>query len=377
MEEREEVEEEEEEEVWSDSVFWLSSRVCRRLLKWYTDNRPLSTELDAYTHILPCLGVRMEAAKVEDYTDFRCEMLPLVRGASFKVITLPQSTFYHLGTMEEYVENFNTAEDFITELGINRNTSNLRKVCVEALGKEREEGKEGEEGEDTITPQGTIIESYFLSRDIKLKLPKITTRYVIEHCRVGVTLRLDGDAILSNCSLVSTPTVPLPPGTVVGIPGGTLFHTVPILHEGRTLYVTVAFDLDAPMKVKTNQLKDVRIFGRTLKDVVDTLGLTEEEVKEGRGVVSLWDVPIFASAKTASESFWLTHDIVCRVKGEGEGVLGVRGEGVGVVGGKGEGDRIGCEGRRRLFSMKDVVGLKDLNTLLEDRKCLVESVASG
>ncbi|KAG0710940.1 Fucose-1-phosphate guanylyltransferase [Chionoecetes opilio] len=117
---------EEEEQVWSDSVFWLSSGVCRRLLKWYVENRPLSGELDAYAHILPCLGARMETAIPDDYTDYRAQMLPLLRGASFKVIALPQSKFYHMGTMGEYVANFNTAEDFISELGIDRNTSNVR-----------------------------------------------------------------------------------------------------------------------------------------------------------------------------------------------------------------------------------------------------------
>uniref|UniRef100_A0A0P4WAQ6 GDP-fucose pyrophosphorylase domain-containing protein n=2 Tax=Scylla olivacea TaxID=85551 RepID=A0A0P4WAQ6_SCYOL len=374
-------EQEGQEEVWSDSVFWLSSGVCRRLLKWYRDNQPLPAELDAYAHLLPCLGTRMVAASAEDFSDFRSQMLPLVRGASFKVITLPQSKFYHLGTMQEYVGNFNTAQDFISELGIDRNTSNIRgSASVECLVKEGHgEGKEA--GEDTVKHtrmQGTIIESYFSSPDVRIEVQNTGTRYVIEHCRIGVTLRLSGDTILSNCTIVPYPAMPHTPGTAVHLPAGTLFHTVPVTYQAQSLYITVAFDLDARMKAESSDLRDVRAFGRTLKDVIHTLGL--EEVKDMGKIskISLWNVNIFPAAKTASESFWLTHAAVCKVMGVSGGPDGVDGALKGrEEGGDGHGNGVGCDDERKWFSMKDVVEMKDLNTLLEDRTRLVMSIRDG
>lgn len=367
--EQEEGKQGQQEEVWSDSVFWLSSDVCRRLLKWYKDNQPLPTELDAYAHILPCLGTRMTSARAESYTDFRAQMLPLVRGASFKVITLPQSKFYHLGTMQEYVENFNTAQDFISELGIDRNTSNRRGGgAVEYLvGEGHGKGKEAEE--DTVKRagmQGTVIESYF-SPDVQIELQDTGTRYVIEHCKIGVTVRLSGDTILSNCTIVPSRTMPHVPGSAVHLPAGTLFHTVPITHNDQLLYVTVSFNLDARMKAETSDLKDVRAFGRTLKDVIHSLGL---EVKDtGNVKTSLWNIKMFPAATTASESFWQTHSAICKVMGGSEGVKGQE------IEGDGSGNGVECNGERKWFSMKDVVEMKDFDRLLEDRRRLVMSIS--
>ncbi|XP_050739944.1 uncharacterized protein LOC127010143 isoform X2 [Eriocheir sinensis] len=146
----EEEEEEEEEEVWSDSVFWLGADVTSRLLKWYTENRPLDRELDAYAHILPCLGKRtghggrsggmgQEQKGLQSGVgqDFRPELTPILRGAKFKVIALPKSKFYHLGTMGEYLGNYNMARDFVFELGIVRMTGRVGEaveVCVSSSG---------------------------------------------------------------------------------------------------------------------------------------------------------------------------------------------------------------------------------------------------
>lgn len=321
--------------------------MCQNLLQWYTKNTPICSELDAYAHFLPCLGTRMVDAKPSNFQDFRCAMLPILQGVSFKVLLLDESEFYHMGTMEEYLMYFNIMKCFCEELGIMKNTSNLH-FPYRLKAKEH------------LPPSsfdlGMIIETYFSDPSIKLNIPKSSTQFVIENCYIDLPFKICGNMILSNCVIQECCSISLL-SKELSLFGNLLYHTVPIMFQGKSLYVTVAFDLNANMKKVADDLSDISNFGCSLNDVSHILGYKMEEVvPASSGRVSLWTARIFMGGPTAAESFWLTHHAINKIKHKHDG----------------EPQQTNIDGCRssHLFSMSDVVKLKDLEMLLKDREHL-------
>lgn len=339
------------EKVWSDSVFWLSGQVYHRLLQWYRTKAPISTELDAYAHFLPCLGTRMASAKPTDFQDFRSELLPILKDFSLKVLLLNESEFYHMGTMKEYLMHFNVMENFCAELGLMKNTSNLQNPCIL---------KVAEHLSPTYFKNGMITETHFSDPTIKITVLQSSTQFVIENCQINLSFKVHGDIIMNNCVLEECSHIALLTDEV-NLFGNLMYHTVPIMSEGQSLYVTVAFDLTANMKCVSDNLSGVYNYGCSLSEMSRILGYkTTEVVPKSLDSVSLWAAKIFVGGSTAAESFWLTHHAINKIKNEQEG------EPL-------QTDITSCKGSR-LFSMRDVVILKDMETLLKDRDHLSSSM---
>ncbi|XP_071513134.1 fucose-1-phosphate guanylyltransferase-like isoform X3 [Panulirus ornatus] len=333
--------------VWSDSVFWLSQQVCQCLLQWYKENAPLSSELDAYAHFLPCLGKRMVDAKPSDFQDFRSEMLPILQDFNLKVLLLNESEFYHMGTMEEYLKHFNIMATFCEELDVMKNTSNLHSPYI--LKSEEHLPSSSFDG-------GMIIDTYFSEPSTKITILEDSTQFVIENCYIDISFKVCGNLIMSNCVVQECHSISLL-SKKLSLFGNLLYHTVPIIFQGKSLYVTVAFDLNANMKSVANDLSDIYNFGCNLYDVSHILGYKMTEViPNPSNNVSLWTARIFMGGPTAAESFWLTHHAINRIKHEHDG------EPL-------QTNIDGCKSSQ-LFSMSDVVKLKDLEMLLKDREHL-------
>ncbi|KAK3885353.1 hypothetical protein Pcinc_010432 [Petrolisthes cinctipes] len=327
------------ERVWSDSVFWLGWDICSDLLHWFDSHHPISSELDAYAHFLPCLGSNKAKAKPSDFSDFRSNMLPIFQGRKFSVILLPDSEFYHLGTMEEYLAHFNVMKNFSHELGIQKNTSNIDNPC---LLKDEQENFQPE-----VTNAGTFIQTHFSHQNLKVTVPDEFIQFVIEKCVIDLPINLTGSVIVSGCSIQKCSSVSLLSNTVT-IFANLLYHTLPIIHQGKSIYVTVAFDLNAKMKAASDTLSGLNNYGRKLSEVVQILDL--KLVMEHGQKLTLWNARMFTGADSAEESFWLTHHDINKVVCETEGTPL-------------QTDVGNCR-KTGLFSMKDVVEQKDLKKLV-------------
>ncbi|XP_042867302.1 fucose-1-phosphate guanylyltransferase-like [Penaeus japonicus] len=335
------------EQVWSDSVFWLSAKLYDKLLKWYSNNTPLTSELDAYAHFLPCLGSRMKQSKPSDFSDFRAEMLPLFQDCNFQLLLLSKSKFYHLGTMEEYLIHFNILEIFCRELGIVKNTSNIPKPFI--LGGERS-------SEGVGVHKGMVIESYFSDTTPGITVLEDKVQIVIENCHVEVPLQIEGNTIISNCTLKKCPNVRFLHERL-SLFRGLLYHTVPVTYQNQSLYVTIAFDVDANMKKTSKNLSEIEVYGTTLSDVICYLGYKAEEVRPSNAAtISLWTAKLFVGKPTAAESFWRTHHNVSLVLDKLQGVP----------------KQTECDESNNavMFSMHDLTLHKNLETLLRDREYL-------
>lgn len=296
------------ERVWSDSVFWMGWDICSDLLHWFDMHYPMSRELDAYAHFLPCLGSRKSNAKPSDFSDFRADMLPIFQGRKFKVILLPDSEFYHLGTLEEYLAHFNVMKNFNQELGIQNNTSNIDNPCL--LKDEQGNSK------PALTNVGTFIQTHFSNPNLRVTVPDEFTQFVIEKCVINVPITVTGSVIISGCCIQKCSSVSFLSSTVT-IFDNMFYHTIPIIHQGKSIYVTVAFDLNAKMKAEADTLSGLENYGKKLSDVAHILDLKSVP---GRGQkLSLWNARMFTGADSAEESFWLTHHDINKVMCETEG----------------------------------------------------------
>ncbi|CAL4058583.1 unnamed protein product, partial [Meganyctiphanes norvegica] len=335
-----------EEQIFSDSVFWLSHKVCQALLMWYADNNPLDSELDAYAHFLPCFGTRMKDVKPENYKDYRSQMLPILSGFKMKVILLNESNFYHIGTMKEYLQHFCEMESFNKELGLINNTSNIDNPF-----------KNGHRYESEMSlgkVKGVVIQSHFYNSCI-VSAPE-DCKVLLEYCQIGVPISVQGDIILSNCIIQECPTVKI--FGCINLFDNLLYHTSPIHQNERKSYVTVAFDLDSDMKRKTHCYSELVLFGKPLSHLLDISGYTERNITSGvehGGMVSLWTVKIFPKGNSAAESFWLTHHLVSNSKQHGNRAQQIE---------------ISVCNESLFYSMSDVVELKDIDTLIKDRNDL-------
>ena len=331
------------EQVWSDSVFWLSENTCRNLIKWYTNNSPISSELDAYAHFLPCLGTDMKDANPSNFKDFRSEMLPIFKDCSLKVLLLQHSKFYHLGTMEEYLEHFTCKGDFISELGLLKNTSNKENPFM---------------SKNSCTPMTSMpdkvmmIETYFASPDVRITLESEESLLVLEYCQIYMPCFTKGNIIVNNCILKKCPTITFKFDRA-DLFDNLLYHTVPI-RSTQLQYVTIAFDLAASMKKSYKNLSDVSYLGCSLDEVIQVLGYKESEVRGGSELVSLWTAKLFKGACSPEESFWLTHNAVNMIRSHQDKIAI-------------QTDITGCNKSVSFFSMKDIVEYKDLDTFMAER----------
>lgn len=331
--------------MYSDSAFWMSDTVYRALLSWYT-SFSLDSELDAYAHFLPCLGINMRKYPRERFTDYRKEIFPILENFEFKVIVLKESKFYHLGTMQEYLDNFTTSKTFLEELSIERDTSNYS-LC--SLEKEKRIHR-------TVESQPSIVFSYLSEQD-QITWVDTSCCSVIEWCFIALPLRIPSKVILSNCVLKRSDGVEYNQNPV-SILGGFLYHTVPITENWEqrgASYVTVAFEIEADLKQKHNDAYSVSVAGVSLDRVMKEGNLDENLVLAEGKPYSLWSLKLFREADTAEESFWKTHHFINCILHWKDGTPMKT--------------NIDFSNKElKLFSMKDISRLRNFEVFLKDRK---------
>ncbi|KAG0419989.1 hypothetical protein HPB47_003747, partial [Ixodes persulcatus] len=105
-----------EEIAFTDSAFFFDSSVMCRMLRFYEKVKPLSYEIDAYGDFLKALGTKARDVGNVDAPDGCGDTKPSIqdelRSSDLRVIVLPSSRFYHLGTTLEYIENLCTSKTF-------------------------------------------------------------------------------------------------------------------------------------------------------------------------------------------------------------------------------------------------------------------------
>ena len=162
------------------------------------------------------------------------------------------------------------------------------------------------------------------------------------------------------------------------VPSGFLYHTVAVKVDTQRKFVTVAFGVRDDMKFSVDIARAVSLqFGGKLMEKVfqiNSEALNTQSVFGDRGFVSLWNARLFTAHSAMSESFRQTVKLVSCLQSQVSGFCSVNKD---------------CElifsvqeifeisKAERLFSMEDIVNLKDCQGILEFRKKLKFKISSS
>lgn len=286
-----------EEFVFTDSAFFFDSSVMHQMLWFYEKVKPLSYEIDAYGDFLKALGTRSKEVSNVNTPSGCGEAKPSIQDAlgnsDLRVIVLPLSKFYHLGTTLEYIENLCSNKTFKHELSTSRFVSS-RFTCPAT---------------EQNTPshvEGVVMGS--------LLHPScsVGSTVVIEHCCFETPVAVRKNCVISNCKLA------VDTSGLVDVPSDSIIFTACVANSNVRGYVTVAFGVQDDLKFVSKEKESLSYFGKTMGDLIQsgTVGLNSVFEEGCSDTYSLWEARLFAVKPTMSEAFLSTlHFVRCVTTG--------------------------------------------------------------
>lgn len=318
-----------EEKVYSDSAFWFHTQTTNKLIELYKEIGPLDVEMCIYGDLLTCLGEREDKHYInklysadEQMKDIKIkkQVYEKVGKTDFTILSLHQSKFYHLGTTQEYLHGLTSDKYLRIEL-------NLENIVCSKIEK------------DDNNIFGIVLNS------VINKAVTIPQDSIVEYSIFDAEVCLGPKTILSSIHIDHD----------LDIPAGYLYHTIAIVVEGIRKYVTVAFHNTDDMKFTSavNNAENLQYGGKLL----DKLFIAAPErfntktVFSGCTSASLWNAKLFSAQQTMSESFKDTVEMVSLLDQKDTRVQNMQ---------------------SKLYSMDDLVTLKDCKGILEYRKLLTK-----
>lgn len=273
--------------AYTDSAFFFDCSVVDKLIKFYTQIKPVTQEIDAYRDFLQLLGSRSRSCVSQAGEGGAGDQLgvqQVLHNCELHVVVLPLSKFYHLGTMQEYIDNLCFSETFAEELQTSRFVHSKLiplEVCVPA-------NISGVVMRSLIHPASTVPRSA-----------------VVECCRFEVPVKLGDMCILSNCRLEN-----LVDG-VVEVPGRAIIFTVSVRNDTCKGYVTLAFGIDDDLKLAARDVRELSYFGKRLGQLEDSkLVICDSLFNTSSAASTLWEARLFSVKATMTEAFLSTLELV-------------------------------------------------------------------
>lgn len=333
--------------VYTDSVFYFDHDVGVKLKDFYQQHKPLNCEIDSYGDFLQSLGPKATIDYTKNVKNVstvepnliatREKIFELLRSTPIHTVALNVSKFYHFGTMNEYM--FNLCEDkyLAGELGFLRcafsstpdfqpsaNTPKLAKLSGSL--------------------QGCIMHSVVAS------CSKVHEKSVIEYCDFRSPVNVKQNTLLSNCQYEED--------DEIEVPEDSFLHTVPIIFKGSSYYVTAFFSLsdDIKKKLPFKEAGSLQFYGHSLSEFADRLNISLQDIFEGSQTCSLWSAKMFPAEATMSKSFVRSLSLLQAVQDVSK-----------------EPPNIGS----KLYSMQDLMKLKNIDDMLNFRRILSDSIKAG
>jgi len=320
---------EKDEKVYSDSAFWFDAPLTNKLIDLYKEIGPLDVEMCIYGDLLTCLGERDDKHYIgklysldEEKKDIqvRKQIHKKLGQTDLAILSLHQSKFYHLGTTQEYLHGLTNDKNLRVEL-------NLENIVCSKIEK------------DAGEIRGIVLNS------VINEVASIPQDSIVEYSIFDAKVSLGPKTILSNIHIDHD----------LEVPAGFLYHTIAVTIDGDRKYVTVAFHNTDDMKFTSDvTLSQNLLYGGKLLDKLYTAAperFNPKTVFPGSTSVSLWNAKLFSAQKTMSESFKDTVEMISIIDNQGQNNLDCKPE---------------------LYSMDDLVRLKDCIGILDYRKRLTE-----
>ncbi|KAL3192291.1 hypothetical protein MRX96_059259 [Rhipicephalus microplus] len=276
-----------EEFAYTDSAFFFDCSVVDKLIKFYTQIKPVTQEIDAYRDFLQLLGRHSRSCVSQAGGGGAGDQLgvqQILQDCKLHVVVLPLSRFYHLGTMQEYIDNLCFSETFAEELQTCRFVHS-KLIHLEAC--------------KATNISGVVMRSLIHSRST---VPHST---VVECCRFEVPVKLGDMCILSNSRVEHLA------GRVVEVPGKAIIFTVSVKSDTCKGYVTLAFGIDDDLKTAARDARELSYFGKRLGQLEDCkLVICDSLFKTSSAASTLWEAKLFSVKPTMTEAFLSTVGLV-------------------------------------------------------------------
>lgn len=288
--------------VYTDSCFFFDHSMAQTLLKFYLEIYPLQCEIDGYGDFMQSLGLRAtdefardlrNVSKVEPLLiETRKKLFLALKETELHIIALNCSSFYHLGTMKECLENFDTNSELANCIG-------FLKIVFSAFYPSS--------NSESIINNGCIIHS------IVSVCCKIGNRSIIEYCDLNGPLVIGDDCLVSNCAYRASDDCPS-----LHIATGLLLHTLELQNDGdKPRCVTLVLHVNDNVKKKVNGpyseiLEMLTFLEKPLSNVItqDCSDVFAMDINDEIPTYSLWHARIFPVTETKESSFLATLDLV-------------------------------------------------------------------
>ena len=341
------------EAVYTDSCFYFGCDVLKKLIDLKKQLGSIKHEIDAYGDFLQAVGLRASSDYITQVSNIsemtpgllqaRQQVFDLLQGTDIHLLILNASKFIHIGTTREYIYHLCHDKHFQSQMAFSKDVFNSW-TRVNSAKKAKVDARDG-----------CVIHSV-LPEDTS-----ISCSTIIEYCHFDVPVVTGSNVIISNCQCLSDLSS-RSPGRI-SIPDECFLHTVPILVDGSTKYVTVFFNIDNDLKksVNTSEVGDQPFLTTTVQAYCDLLGWKTADVrpKEQNGTkTNLWMLKLFPASESMSTSFQqallMLHVALAESAGPKPDVSSAP-----------------------LYSLADLLKMKDVSAMLKYRHDLFKMIKAG
>ncbi|XP_076446664.1 fucose-1-phosphate guanylyltransferase-like [Babylonia areolata] len=364
--------------VYTDSCFFFGVDVMKKFLNLKKEIGTVSCEIDAYGDFLQALGPKATDEYIyntsnisqvtSDLRQVRKQVFAAMCGTDIHVLLLNASQFIHVGTTKELIHYFSQDQTFQSQMFLQKDVFN----CWLSEGPD-EMTQRGDSTDskadhsalsaapDTGESQGCVMHS------VLMRSSSFAATCIMEYCHFEVPVVVQENTIVSNCQWLQSSedkSLGIKSSTLV-LPSETFLHTVSLLHEGTSHYVTIFFHISDNLKMSTavSKLTSLPFLNRTVGSALKHWQLPESivssHVKSSEDKVSLWTLKMYPGAPTMTESLQMALDMVSCVRNECS---------------------LSCAlslDRHVFFSLADALALKDVSTMLNFRRKLFDQIVEG
>ncbi|KAK7097499.1 fucose-1-phosphate guanylyltransferase-like [Littorina saxatilis] len=365
--------------VYTDSCFYFGVDVVKRLLQLKKEMSVISCEIDAYGDFLQALGPNATDGYIfntsnisqmtSDLTQVRKQVFAAMRSCDIHLLLLNASKFIHIGTTRELITHFCQDMDFQSQMSLEKDVFNCWQSGEEKVkendGVSQRNCSEGliALGDDKYVQNFAEKSCGCVMHSVMLHSSSVSPTSVVEYCQFDVPITVQGGSIVSNCQWLQAESEDHTLESLV-LPENTFLHTVSVLHQGASAYVTIFFNISDNLKTSTavSSLRSLPFLNTTLGAALKQWQLSDKAVSPqdaGSEVkVSLWSLKLYPGATTMTESLSLALDMVDSVQNQ-------RHLSTPLTPG------------RQVFSLADALAQKDVTTMLNFRRRLFDLIQSS
>lgn len=348
--------------VYTDSSYYFGVDVMRKLLKLKQTLGSISCEIDAYGDFLQALGQRSSDAYIfntsnisqmtSELIQVRKQAFDALQKTNLSLIIMNASRFIHIGTTKELIHHFCQDKDFQYQLALEKNVFNCWGENLETEKKHIPDSHS-----EVALPAGSLSKGCVM-HSVLPRSSSVAENCIVEYCHFDIPVVFRDGSIISNCQWLKCDGQCQE--TLV-VPENIFLHTVSVLLEGASYFVTIFFAISDNLKtsVPQSKLASLPFLHKTVGFALQQWQLPERvvipevsKVSDDHSEVkrSLWTLKLYPGATSMTESLQMALEMIQCVHEECKLTFSL------------------VSSRQQFFSLADALAQKDVMAMLNFRR---------